>query len=63
MNSAGGAVTIDYDAMGAAVARAMADVDMHTTFQLDGKTVADVTTPYIDRNLGRRAQIANRYGR
>lgn len=63
MNSAGGAVTIDYDAMGVAVARAMADVDMHTTFQLDGKTVADVTTPYIDRNLGRRAQIANRYGR
>lgn len=63
MNSAGGVVTVDYDAMGAAVARAMADVDMHTTFQLDGKTVADVTTPYIDRNLGRRAQIANRYGR
>ena len=62
MNS-GYAVSIDYVAIGNAVAEAMAGVDMHTTLELDGKAVADVTTPYIDKNLGHRAQLSSRYAR
>ncbi len=63
MNSGGYAVSIDYVAIGNAVAEAMAGVDMHTTLELDGKAVADVTTPYIDKNLGHRAQLSSRYAR
>ncbi|WP_455125671.1 phage tail tape measure protein [Ruminococcus sp.] len=63
MNSGGYAVSIDYAAIGNAVAEAMAGVDMHTTLELDGKAVADVTTPYIDKNLGHRAQLSSRYAR
>lgn len=63
MNSGGYAVCIDYAAIGNAVAEAMAGVDMHTTLELDGKAVADVTTPYIDKNLGHRAQLSSRYAR
>lgn len=61
MNSNGCIVTIDYAAIGAAVAAAMAGVDIHTTVDLDGKTVADAVTPYVDQNLGRRAVMAKRY--
>ena len=61
MNSSGCIVTIDYAAIGAAVAAAMAGVDIHTTVDLDGKTVADAVTPYVDQNLGRRAVMAKRY--
>ena len=61
MNSSGCIVTIDYAALGAAVAAAMAGVDIHTTVDLDGKTVADAVTPYVDQNLGRRAVMAKRY--
>ena len=63
MNSGGYAVSIDYVAIGNAIAEAMAGVDMHTTLELDGKAVADVTTPYIDKNLGHRAQLSSRYAR
>jgi TP901 family phage tail tape measure protein len=63
MNSGGYAMCIDYAAIGSAVAEAMAGVDMHTTLELDGKAVADVTTPYIDKNLGHRAQLSSRYAR
>ena len=63
MNSGGYAVSIDYVAIGNAVAEAMAGVDMHTTLELDGKAVAVVTTPYIDMNLGHRAQLSSRYAR
>lgn len=63
MNSGGYAGSIDYVAIGNAVAEAMAGVDMHTTLELDGKAVADVTTPYIDKNLGHRAQLSSRYAR
>ncbi|WP_298484098.1 phage tail tape measure protein [uncultured Ruminococcus sp.] len=63
MNTGGYFVEIDYEAIGAAVAAAMCGVDLHTTFQVDGKTIADVTTPYVDQNLGRRAVMSKRYSR
>lgn len=61
--NAGYAVEIDYNAIGEAVAAAMGDVNMHATFEVDGKTMGDVVTPFVDRNLGRRAALANRYTR
>lgn len=63
MNTGGYYVEIDYEAIGAAVAAAMCGVDLHTTLEVDGKIIADVTTPYIDQNLGRRAIMAKRYSR
>lgn len=63
MNNGGFSVEIDYAAIGSAVAAAMTGVNMRTTVEIDAKTVADATTPYIDRNLGRRAQMSNRYSR
>lgn len=63
MHQSGYAIAIDYEAIGAAVASAMSGVDMHTTFEIDGEPVADVTTPYIDKSLNRRTTLANRYAR
>ncbi len=61
--NAGYAVEIDYNAIGEAVAAAMSDVDLHTTFEVSGKVLGDAVTPYVDKNLGRRAVLANRYAR
>ena len=63
MHSGSAVIEMDYNAMGEAVAAAMAGVDIHSTLYLDGKTAADTLTPYIDKNLGRRASAANRYAR
>ena len=37
-------------------------VDVKFTYFLDGKEIAEVTTPYIDENLGKRYDLEERGG-
>lgn len=60
MNAGASVAVIDYDAIGQAVAKALGDVDIRVVSELDGRTVAEQITPFVDRGLARRNVLAAR---
>lgn len=52
---------IDYDQLAAAVARAMANVQIQTEVAIDGKAVGQAVTPTVNRALQNRGVLDGRY--
>lgn len=51
MESSAGSLSIDYDRMAEAMLKAMTGVEVNTRVDLDGRTVARATAPFMDREI------------
>ena len=58
--SAAGGNDIDYDRLANAMVKALSGVEMTSTVQMDGKTVAKTTAPFMQTELNKMSRLSNR---
>lgn len=58
--SAAGGNDIDYDRLANAMVKALSGIEMTSTVQMDGKTVAKTTAPFMQTELNKMSKLSNR---